>query len=224
MAAGFAGQLAGLVLSQQIQEGSPFIISNPSHGTIDMRTMVGLYAPPEDGPYGWDLAHHNQIPTFAIAGASDSKIFDAQAAAEAALNLYSVTIGGANLIHDIGYLDCAMTGSLELVVLCDEIIAWLKEHLKGLVISPETLALDLIHEVGPDGYFLDTNHTLEHVREDWTPSLFDRFDYKQWAEEGGRTFIGRANQRVQEILENVQPKTIPTSVEKDLQAIIDHDK
>jgi trimethylamine--corrinoid protein Co-methyltransferase len=223
MAAGFAGQLAGLVLSQQIQEGSPFIISNPSHGTIDMRTMVGLYAPPEDGTYGWDLAHYHKIPTFAIAGASDSKILDAQAAAEAALNLFSVTLGGANLIHDIGYLDCAMTGSLELVVLCNEIIGWLKDHLKDLEISPETLALDLIHEVGPDGYFLDTSHTLEHVKKDWKPSVFDRFDYKQWTEDGERTFIQRANQVVRNLLENVQPKSLPSSVEKDLQAIIDQE-
>jgi len=223
MAVGFAGQLAGLVLSQIKKEGSPFIISNPSRGTIDMRSMVGLYAPPEDGPYGWDLTHYNQIPTFAIAGASDSKTFDAQAAAEAALGLYSVTIGGANLVHDIGYLDCAMTGSLELVAFCNEVIGWLKEYLKELVINEETLALDLIHEVGPDGYFLNTRHTLNHVREDWRPSLFDRFDYHQWSEEGGITLNQKANKLVKEILDSVEPKVLPNKIEQELQKLIELD-
>jgi trimethylamine--corrinoid protein Co-methyltransferase len=221
LALGFAGQLAGLVLSQIKKEGSPFIISNPGHGTLDMRSMVGLYNAPEDGAYGWDLAHYNKIPTFAIAGASDSKILDAQAAAEAALSLFSVTLGGANLIHDIGYLDCGMTGSLELVVLCNEIIGWLKKHLSDLDISPETLALDVIHDVGPDGYFLDTSHTYEHVKEDWLPFLFDRLDYKQWAEEGEITLMQRANQVILETLKDTKPRTLPDSVEKDIQAIID---
>jgi trimethylamine--corrinoid protein Co-methyltransferase len=58
LALGSAGQLAGLVLSQLKREGSPFIISNPGHGTLDMRTMLGLYNAPDDGPYGWDIARH----------------------------------------------------------------------------------------------------------------------------------------------------------------------
>jgi trimethylamine--corrinoid protein Co-methyltransferase len=223
MALGFAGHLAGLTLSQIKQPGSPFIISNPSHGTIDMRSMVGLYAPPEDGPYGWDIAHYNNIPTFAIAGASDAKIFDAQAAAEAALSLYSVTIGGANLIHDVGYLDCAMTGSLELVAYCNEVVGWLKYHLKELEITPETLALDVIHQVGPDNYFLNTKHTLEHVREDWLPTLFDRFDYRQWSEKDSTTLNMRANQYVKDLLDSVEQLTLQQKIEQELQDVINED-
>jgi trimethylamine--corrinoid protein Co-methyltransferase len=223
MALGFAGHLVGLVLSQLKNPGSPFIISNPSHGTIDMRSMVGLYAPPEDGPYGWDLAHHNNIPTFAIAGASDSKIFDAQAAAEAALSLYSVTVGGANLIHDVGYLDCAMTGSLELVAFCNEVIGWLNYHLRDLDVSPESLALDLIHEVGPDNYFLDTSHTLEHVREDWMPTLFDRFDYRQWSESEKTTLDMRANQYVKDLLASLEPRSLSPALDQKLLEIVNEE-
>jgi len=165
MALGNAGQLAGLVLSQLKREGSPFIRSKPGGGTVDMRTMVGSYAAPDGGPFGWGLAHHYGVPIFGTAGCSDAKVFDAQAAAEAALTLFANAVSGANLIHDIGYLDCAMTGSLELVVFCDEMVGWLRRYLRKLDISEETLALDLIHEVGPDGHFLETEHTLRHVRE-----------------------------------------------------------
>lgn len=220
LALGSAGQLAGLVLSQLKREGSPFIVSNPGQGTLDMRTMLGLYNAPDDGPYGWDLAHHYQLPSFAIAGASDAKVFDTQAAADAALSLFSVTIGGANLIHDIGYLDCAMTGSLELVLLCNEIIGWIKRYLSNLEINDETLALDVIHDVGPDGYFLQAHHTLQHVREDWVPTLFDRYDYAQWEQNGGENLQQRANKIIQKILQSHQPRSLSETIEQQLQDVI----
>ncbi len=220
MALGNAGQLAGLVLAQLKREGSPFICSKPGGGTMDMRTMVGSYAAPDGGPFGWDVAHSHGTPIFGTAGCSDAKVFDAQAAAEAALTLFANAVGGANLIHDVGYLDCAMTGSLELVVLCDEIIGWLRRYLRKLEISEETLALDLIHEVGPDGHFLDAEHTLRHVREDWVPTVSDRFAHHRWAAEGATTLQQRANQRVRWILENHRAEPLPESVVESIGAIV----
>ena len=125
------------------------------------------------------------------------------------------------MVHDVGYLDCGMTGSLELVVFCNEIIGWLKKYFRELEISKETLALDLIHQVGPDGYFLDSDHTLNHVRDDWRPILFDRLDYQMWEEKGQVKLIDRAKKSVQEILETVQPYTLPPDIEKNLQAVIE---
>ena len=220
MALSNAGQLAGLVLSQLKREGSPFVRNRPGSGTMDMRTMVSAYTAPDEGPFGWDLAHYHGIPIFGTAGCSDAKVFDAQAAAEAALTLFANAIGGANLIHDIGYLDCAMTGSLELVVLCDEIIGWLRRYLRKLEISEETLILDLIHEVGPDGHFLEAEHTLRHVREDWVPTVFDRFPYDRWAAEGAATLQQRANQKVRQIIETHRAESLPEDVLETLQAII----
>jgi trimethylamine--corrinoid protein Co-methyltransferase len=220
LALGSAGQLAGLVLSQLKKEGSPFIISNPGHGTLDMRTMLGLYNTPDDGPQGWDLVHHYHLPSFAIAGASDAKVFDSQAASEAALSLFAVTLGGANLIHDLGYLDCAMTGSLELLLLCNEIVSWLKHYFSDIEISKETLALDLIQDVGPDKYFLQTPHTLQHVREDWWPSLFDHYDYQSWNELGETTLKDRAQKKIQQILESRSPGKLAPEVKKQLKEIM----
>ncbi len=220
LALGNAGQLAGLVLSQLKREGSPFIRSRPGGATMDMRTMVGAYTAPDGGPFGWDLAHHHGVPIFGTAGCSDAKVFDAQAAAEAALTLFSNALGGANLIHDVGYLDCAMTGSLELVVLCNEIIGWLRRYLRKLEISEETLALDLIHEVGPDGHFVEAKHTLRHVREDWVPTVFDRFNYHRWAAEGKTTLQQRANQKARQITETHHAEPLPEDVVETIQAVI----
>jgi trimethylamine--corrinoid protein Co-methyltransferase len=220
LALGNAGQLAGLVLSQLKREGSPFLRSNPGGVGMDMRLMVSLYADPDGGPFGWDLARHYGIPTFGAAGCSDAKVFDAQAAAEAALTLFDNIVNGANLIHDIGYLDCAMTGSLELVLFCSEIIGWLRRYLRTLEISEETLALDLIHEVGADGHFLDKGHTLRHVRDAWLPTVLDRSDYRRWAAGGATTLQQRANQNVREIIENHQAELLPRDVIETINALI----
>ncbi len=216
LAVGNAGQLAGLVLSQLKREGAPFIRSNPDGDEIDMRSMVSLYGAPDGGPFGWDLTHYYGVPTFGAAGCSDAKVFDAQAAAEAALTLFDNTINGANLIHDIGYLDCAMTGSLELVLFSNEIIGWLQRYLRKLEISEETLALDLIHEIGPDGHFLETEHTYRHVREDWRPTLMDRFDFHRWAASGSTTLQQRANEKVREIIENHRADPLAEDVAKSI--------
>ena len=212
LALGNAGQLAGLVLAQFKREGSPFIRGNPSGHLVDMRSMVSLYSAPEGGSFGWDLAHYYGIPNFGTAGCSDAKIFDAQAAAESALTLFDNILNGANLIHDIGYLDCAMTGSLEFVYFNNELIGWLKQYLRKLEINEETLVLDLIHETGPDGSFIEADHTYRHVREDWRPDIFDRLDYSRWADRGGKTVQERANEKVKEIIENHRAEPLPADI------------
>jgi trimethylamine--corrinoid protein Co-methyltransferase len=220
LALGNAGQLAGLVLSQLKREGSPFMRSKPGGDGMDMRSMVSLYAAPDGGPFGWNLAHYYRIPTFGIAGCSDAKVFDAQAAAEAALILFDNAVNGVNLIHDIGYLDSAMTGSLELVLFCNEVIGWLRRCLRKLEVSEETLALDLIHQVGPDGHFLETEHTVRHVRKDWLPSVLDRSNYHRWETRGATTLQQRANQKVRELTHNHRAQPLPEGVEERLKAVI----
>jgi trimethylamine--corrinoid protein Co-methyltransferase len=220
LALGSAGQLAGLVLTQLKREGAPFIRSNPGGNAMDMRTMLRLYSGPDEGAMGWDLAQHQQLPTFGKGGCSDAKVFDAQAAAEAALTLFAETIGGANLIHDIGYLDCAMTGALEFVAFCDELVGWLKRYLRTPRITDETLALDLVHDVGPDGYFLEADHTLEHVREDWQPSIFDHTNFSDWAAQGSVDLQTRAKQRVRNLLAQYEPDPLPPGVDRRIEEVL----
>jgi trimethylamine--corrinoid protein Co-methyltransferase len=221
IAMGNAGQLAGLVLSQLKREGSPLIRGNPAWGELDMSVMVDVYASPDtDKPAGWELAHHYGVPIFGTAGCSDAKVFDAQAAAEASLSILLHAISGANLVHDVGYLDCAMTGSLELVAFCDEIIEWVRRYTRRLEINEDTLALDLIEQVGPDGTFLDSEHTLKYVREEWRPKLMDRRSYQRWKERGATTLQQRANHRVRQILDTHQPPPFTDDVATAVRAVV----
>jgi trimethylamine--corrinoid protein Co-methyltransferase len=221
MALGYAGQLAGLVLSQLKREGSPFILNHPNVGAMDMRSMRDLYVAPDKASFGCQLAHNYQLPILGSGGCSDSKVFDTQAAAEAALTLFASITGGADLIHCIGYLDSAMTGSLELMVLCDEIIGWLKRYLREIEVSEETLALELIHKIGPDRDFLQTEHTLKHFREDWFPTVFSRTSYEQWAEEGMITLEQRLNEKVRDILENHHADPLPDDINRTIAGLVD---
>lgn len=221
MALGNAGQLAGLVLSQIKREGSPFILNHPNVGAMDMRSMRDLYVAPDKASFGCQLAHNYQLPILGSGGCSDSKVFDTQAAAEAALTLFASLTSGADLIHCIGYLDSAMTGSLELMVLCDEIIGWLKRYLREIEVSEETLALETIHKIGPDRDFLQTEHTLKHFREDWLPTVFSRTNYEQWAEEGMITLEQRLNEKVRDILENHCSDPLPDDINSAIAGLVD---
>jgi trimethylamine--corrinoid protein Co-methyltransferase len=215
----FAGVLVGLVLAQLKREGAPVVVPGmPPGGTMDMKTLVLSYAEPER-TLTTALARFYGLPTFAIAGASESKIPEGQAAAEAALTLAVETFAGSDLIHDLGYLESGLTFSLAQLVICDEIVAWLKAFGKEYEVNDETLALDVIAELGPDGDFLNTEHTLKHYRGRWYPTLFERMNFEAWQNMGGRTCLERAAEKVARILEDHRPEPLPAPVRAKLREI-----
>jgi len=215
----YAGVLVGLVLSQLKREGSPFVVSGIPPGHLDMRTLVGTYCEPERG-ITQAMAHFYGLPMFSIGGASESKTLDLQAAAEAALSLTVETLAGGHIIHDMGYLESGLTFSFAQLVICDEIVSWIKAFAKGFEVSDESLALEVIAKVGPEGQFLNTKHTLKHYRERWYPSLFDRATYESWQEKGGKTLTERAAERIELILTEHKPEPLPLKVKENLRKIV----
>ena len=216
--------LAGLVLSQLIREGTPFIRCGHSGGTFDMRTMVGLHAAAELRGFNEDLAEHYRLPRFGIGGLTGSKTVDQQAAYEAALTLLCSTLAGAQLIHDVGYMDNGTTGALDQLVICHEIIGWIKQYAKDVVVDEETLALDVIDQVvRDDGDFLQTEHTLAHMREDYYPELTDRQNFEAWQAAGGPALRDRARQKVDRILHEHQPPKKTETVLRQLRRSAEHE-
>ncbi len=220
MALANAGELVGLVLAQLKREGAPVVHSGGYNDMFDMRTMVGVYEAPEGRVGRVELAHYYGLPIFGLAGASDAKLPDQQAAAEAAFSLLLETLSGANLVHDVGYLESGKCYSFEQLVICDELINYVKRFMQGLEVSEETLALDLIDEVGPHGDFLGTKHTLRHYKEDWYPKLFDRSNFEEWATAGGKTLRQRASERVDEILAEHQPEPLLPDVQERIDGVV----
>jgi trimethylamine--corrinoid protein Co-methyltransferase len=217
----YAGVLLGLVISQLVREGAPVIVPGLPQGTFDMRTMVTSYCEPER-ILPQAMAHFYGLPMFAIGGVSESKLGDQQAAAEAAMSLVVETFSGSHIIHDLGYLESGLTFSFEQLVLCDEIVSWIKAYTKGIEVSDETLALDVIMMLGPDGDFLTTDHTLRHYKERWYPRLFDRTAYDTWFEEGGESFSACARKQIGQLLAEHKTEPLPDGV--NLREIVDRQK
>lgn len=216
-----AGCLVGLTLSQLNRPGAPFITTGWGASALDMRTGVSPYVEPEKQFMAQDLAHFYDLPMFALGGCSDSKLTDQQAAVEAALTLITNTLSGSHLVHDLGYLESGLTGSLVQLTVCDELVSWIKTALKPVEINDETLALDVIDKVGPDGHFMESEHTLMHFRDRWYPNLIEHFNYESWMDKGGLDLARRAAERVTKILENHQPEPLPSQVQQRLKEIVE---
>jgi trimethylamine--corrinoid protein Co-methyltransferase len=92
--------------------------------------------------------------------------------------------------------------------------------LGGIEVSTETIALEVIDQVGPDGNFLEQDHTLRHFRENWYPTLLNRTSYAAWQQAGGLTYGERASARVREILEGHRPEPLPAEARAAVQAIV----
>lgn len=216
-----AGELVGVVLSQLKREGAPIIISGGTNDMVDMRTLVGSYAAPENRAMFMEMAHHYNIPMFGLGGGSDSKLPDEQAAAEAAFSLLTETLAGANLIHDVGYLASGKTASFEQMVICNELIGWVKRFVQGVEVNDETLALDVIDEMGPEGQYLASEHTMAHYREDWYPQLFDRQNPDNWRAMGSETLRERALVQARKLLDEHKPEPLPVGMIAALDRIIE---
>jgi trimethylamine--corrinoid protein Co-methyltransferase len=216
-----AGELAGLVITQLRREGAPVILTGGVNDMLDMRTTVDSYADPTNRVMLVELAHRYGLPIFGLGGCSDSKLPDGQAAAEAAFAILLEALAGAQMIHDVGYLEGGMCNSIEQIVICDELIAYTKRFMQGLEITEETLALDLIDEVGPGGDFMSTEHTLQHFRGDWYPKLFDRRNHDAWVAGGSKTLRERARESALAILESHRPESLPANVKREIDDIVE---
>jgi trimethylamine--corrinoid protein Co-methyltransferase len=216
-----AGELAGLVISQLKRQGTPVILSGGTQDMLDMSSMLDIYAAPENRVLCVEMAHFYGLPIFGLGGCSDSKLPDQQAAAEVSLSLLTETLAGSHLIHDVGYLEGGLTNSLEMIVMADEFIHWIKRFMQGVVVDDETLAVSEIDQVGLDDDFLALDHTNAHFREDWYPTLLNRKNYQDWAEAGSLPLRQRAQARIQKILAEHHPDPLPLDIAEKIQSVID---
>lgn len=222
LACGLAETLSGIVMAQQKAPGAP-IIGGGVVSIMDMRDLILSYGAPElhlQMAAFSDVTKWLDLPIFSIAGCSDSKVLDQQAAIESALSLLFAALSGGNLIHDVGYLESGLVGSYEMLTLSDEVIGMVKQILRGIRVDEDALALDAILEAGPGGQHLASDHTLKHFRNFWEPTTMVRHGFERWAAEGSRTMGERVRDRVTEILQTHEPTPIPEDQMAELKKIV----
>ncbi|MGD9367832.1 MAG: trimethylamine methyltransferase family protein [Desulfobacteraceae bacterium] len=207
MALGIAENLAGLIIHQLTQPGAPFLFG-PNVSALDMKSAVVSYGCPEWSLTQAALADMRDelygLPIWSFAGASDAKVVDAQAGAEAMFSIATAMLSRCNLIHDVGYLEYGNTSSLEMLTLADELIAMAAHFTAGIPVNRDTLALEALERVknaGAKGIFLTDDHTYDHFESAlFLPGLLDRARYDTWQSEGGRDLYRRSNDKARNLL------------------------
>ena len=216
MAMGIAENLAGLIVHQLAAKGAPFLFG-PNVSTLDMKSTVVSYGCPEWSLTQAALADMRDeiygLPIWSFAGASDSKVVDAQAGAEAMFSIATAMLSRCNLVNDVGYLEYGNTSSLEMVTIANEMVAMARHFVGGIDVNEETLALDALQRVkdaGPKGMFLTDDHTFDHFEQAlFLPRLLDRSRYDSWEAAGSQDLYKRSNAEARRILDEhqVAPKT-----------------
>ncbi|NOZ50913.1 MAG: trimethylamine methyltransferase [Chloroflexi bacterium] len=222
VALGNAEMLSGLLMHQLKQSGAPFLYGHGVHH-LDMKDMISVYGAPEfqlARIMAAEMGRFYHLPVWGYAGHSDSKLPDGQAAADAQFSVMTALLAKTNLNHDVGYLEAGLANSPELIVLTNEIISQTRRFVEGVRVDDESLAVDVIHEVGPSGEFLSHDHTMAHWREFWQPQIFDRQLLETWQEKGSRSFRQRLQDATLAILDSHQPESLPAHVDAELDRIL----
>jgi trimethylamine--corrinoid protein Co-methyltransferase len=183
-----------------------------------MKSAIVAYGAPEwpTGMAAWcDIARHYGLPVWGAAGATDSKVVDAQAGIEATVTIMTAFLARCNLVHDVGYIEYGTTSSMEMLVICDEIIRDVRFVMDGVEVNDVTLAREPIHRAKPGGGFLADDHTLDNWKwAQWRPQLIDRMRYDRWVKKGRKDMFVRANERARQILETHEVPPLPEAAER----------
>jgi len=225
LALGNAEVLSSLVMHQLQRPGAPFVYGSGLHH-MDMKTTISVYGAPEfqlARVAVAEMGRYYRLPTWGYAGHSDSCVMDEQAAADAAFSVLVALLGGNNLVHDVGYLEAGLTTSPEMIVFCAEMISMMRRFMAGISLDAESLALEVIHKVGPGGNFLADNHTLNHFRDLWQPTLFDRRRVDHWVATGRQRLGQRLRDRTVAIVDEHRPEPLPAGVQAEIEYILSKD-
>lgn len=126
------------------------------------------------------------------------------------------------MIYGSGMLELGITLSLAQMVVDNEFAKVLKHVINGVRVDDESLAVDVITQVGARGNFLAEEHTFHHMRKCFIPTLIDRNMRDVWQSQGAKSMIERANEEAISILENHKPDPLPEGVAEKLSSIIEN--
>lgn len=118
-------------------------------------------------------------------------------------------------------LEMGVTFDFGQLVMDNEFARMIKHAVQGIPVNDETLAVDVIKEVGPFKDFLSHKHTLRHMRSQSQPVLIDRRRRSKWEQAGGTDIYQRATEKAREILETHKPEPLPDSVLSRLRSIVE---
>jgi trimethylamine--corrinoid protein Co-methyltransferase len=211
----FSESMLGVIVSQLINPGT-CVIMGGVQSIMDMQHSVYAYGAPELSLMSGaltEMAQYVGLPMFSTAGCTDTKVFDTQGAIEAATSIHSAMLSGANFIHDVGYFESGITGSVLQLVMADEQIGMSHVVARGINVNEETLAVEEICNTGPGGSFAESDHTRKYAATHWKPTLMDRQSFSDWDKQGRKWMKERVIEKVHDIDKNYAGPITKVSVE-----------
>ena len=219
--------LGAVVLIQSMRPGTG-VIGNDFVTPMDMQSGGLLF-----GALGVNLHQmaFNQlwtqvykIPTVNTGAAfSNSKLIDYQSGYEKTHTAMVSALSGANCIVLHGGVTAELAYNPILAVINDEVANIIGRTLEGFEVNEDTMALELIHAVGPNpGSFLGEKHTLVHwSKEYFLPAVADRLSYHDWVKEGRKSIVDKASEQMEKILATHKPHPITAEQDKDIERILE---
>jgi trimethylamine---corrinoid protein Co-methyltransferase len=221
LAVGNAEVVSALALVQLAHPGAPVYYA-AAQTAMDLRNGAYTGGGPEDFLFGAAtnaLADFYRVPLSMGAFATGAKTTDWQAGLENGLSSFMASVVGSDMLLGAGLLDGSRIWSYEQLMLDVEIHGIVRAMLDGIRVDDETLALDVVRNVGPGGDFLTQTHTRRHMRELWQSRYLDRRPYGQWETDPGAK-RGLALQRAQELLRDHHPEPLDPTIDAELSRII----
>ena len=215
--------LSSIVLAQLTRKGTPCTYGSSST-ILDLRYGTTALGSPEFGRINASLvklAQYYRLPCFVGGGGSDSKLPDIQSGYEFTLSATLSALAGANISFGCGVLEQGMTIDYAKLMLDAEMIRMIQNALRGVAVNDESLAMDVIHEVGPGGAYITHDHSLSTMRSQSQSKLFDRRSRNDWMElTHGEYIQEQAYREVINILQNHQPPELPQGAAETMQEIV----
>jgi trimethylamine---corrinoid protein Co-methyltransferase len=221
-----AEQLSGLTYINLMRPGHPVLLGYvPS--VADLRTGAFSGGSPEFAlmnAASAQLAQHLGLPVYNSSALSDSKVPDIQAGYEKGISSVTAALAGANFVHhSAGFLESLLAVAYEQYVIDDDINGAVMRMVRGIEVTDETLAVDVIHEVCTgEGHFLGHPQTLSRMNQEYLyPHTADRRTRADWEEAGALDMRERARRRARELLASEWPAHFSPEVDDRIRAEFD---
>ena len=217
-----AETLSGVVLLQLAYPGAPcFFAGAPS--VIDLKTGGYTGGSPEDyllAAASTQLAHFYGLPMAMGTMATGAKEPGWQAAIDDSLSTFASVMSRADMMNGAGLLNGSKILSYPHTVMETEIYGIVQKVADGVIVNDETLALDVIKKVGPNGTYLAERHTRQHMKAIWRPTVWDRTPYDSWLRDGKKGALEKATEIADDILANYEPAPLAEDVTRELRDIV----
>ena len=130
-------------------------------------------------------------------------------------------MAGANLIYGLGMIEMGMTIDFGQLVMDNEFAGMIKHAVQGVLVNDETLAADVIREIGVGKDFLSHESTYRHMRSQSQPKLIDRNMREDWTAAGSTDIYQRSLEQAKFILENHKPDPLPGNAAETIRSIVE---